>query len=118
MVKNDLDKAGIINKIPSGAIVTGGGAMTIGVEEASKRILSLPTRVANPEGVGGLIDDIQDARFATAIGLILYGMQSEESTTQPRKQSPIAMPNLPGKMKIPSAGGLGKIIDTIKDLLP
>lgn len=117
MVKSDLDKAGIINKIPSGAIITGGGALTSGVEEAAKRVLSLPTRVAAPEGVRGLIDDITDARFATSVGLILYGLSQEENV---QKKS---LPSIPKKLKIPkgiSGGGnlFRKLVDTIKDLLP
>ena len=114
MIKSDLDKAGLTNKIPSGAIITGGGAMTLGVEEAAKRILALPTRVAYPEGVGGLIDDIGDPRFSTAIGLILYGLS--EGSAEKKK----SLPNMPKKMKLP-AGGMGafkKIVDSIKDLLP
>lgn len=111
MVKTELDKAGVINKIPSGAIITGGGAMTAGVEESAKRVLSLPTRVATPEGVRGLIDDISDPRFSVAIGLILYGMSM---TSEPKS----SIPSLPSKMKLPNVGSLSKIIDLIRDLLP
>jgi cell division protein FtsA len=115
MVKSELDKAGLINKIPSGAIITGGGAMTLGIEEAAKKILSLPTRVANPEGVRGLVDDIGDPRFSTAVGLILYGLS--HSSEAPKRKS---LPSLPKKIKLPGGGGnvLSKIIGTIRDLLP
>jgi cell division protein FtsA len=111
MVKQELDKAGIANKVPSGAIVTGGGAMTMGVEESAKRILSLPTRVSDPDGVRGLIDDIGDPRFSTVIGLILYGMAhySEKKNTTS---------SLPANVKLPNMGSLTKLVDTIRDLLP
>jgi cell division protein FtsA len=114
MVKNDLEKAGLVNKIPSGAIITGGGAMTVGVEDASKKVLALPSRVAEPTGVKGLIDDIGDSRFATPVGLILYGAAQGEVE---KKQK---MPNLPTKMKLPQGGAnmFGRIIESVKDLLP
>jgi len=112
MVKTDLDKAGIVNKVPSGAIITGGGALTVGIEESAKRILTLPTRIASPEGVKGLIDDISDPRFSTVIGLVLYGV-SEAS--EPKRT---VIPNFSSKLKLPKVGSLGKIINTIKDLLP
>lgn len=116
MVKAELEKAGIVNKIPSGAIITGGGAMTAGVEEAAKRVLSLPTRVAEPSGVKGLIDDIGDPRFSTSTGLILYAVNQESA---PQRSG---MPTLPKKIKLPGGGGagnmVGKLMDTIKDLLP
>lgn len=110
MVRADLDKAGIINRIPSGAIITGGGAMTVGVEEAAKRILSLPIRVASPEGVRGLIDDIGSPRFSAAVGLLLYGMASEN--VEPKRTKPIA------GVRMPNVGSLGKIVDYIRGLLP
>ena len=42
MVKLELDKAGLGSRVPSGVIVTGGGAMTVGVLDSAKRMLSLP----------------------------------------------------------------------------
>src|SRR5258708_7085983 len=73
MIKLDLDKAGIINRIPSGAIITGGGANTIGVIDSAKRMLTLPVRIGVPTGVGGLVDEILNPSFATPIGLLIYG---------------------------------------------
>lgn len=113
MIKLDLEKAGIINKVPSGAIITGGGAMTIGVEESAKRILSLPVRIAKPEGVGGLIDDIVATPFATPIGLILYGSKLEGSEGGQTRES-----SLSKKIKFPSGSVFSKLTSTIKDLLP
>ena len=111
MVKSDLEKAGIINKIPSGVIITGGGAMTVGVEESAKRTLSLPTRVAAPQGVRGLVDDIGDPRFAAVVGLILYGLSHSLHDV---KRSGMNLPSV----KLPNVGSLGKLMGTIRDLLP
>ncbi len=111
MVKSDLEKAGIINKIPSGVIITGGGAMTVGVEESAKRTLSLPTRVADPQGVRGLVDDIGDPRFAAVVGLILYGLSHSLHDV---KRSGMNLPSV----KLPNVGSLGKLMGTIRDLLP
>lgn len=113
MIKSELDKAGITNRIPSGAIITGGGAMTLGVEESAKRILSLPIRVASPTGVGGLIDDIGDPQFSTATGLILYGMK--DIGYEKKKAS---MPSLPKSFKFPKKDFFSKIINSIRELLP
>jgi cell division protein FtsA len=109
MVKIELEKESLINRIPSGAIITGGGAETAGVIESAKRMLSLPVRIGSPKGVGGLIDDIISPSFATSVGLLLYGarqMPNENLTTFAKK------------MKLPSVGVFGKIIDSIKNLLP
>ncbi|MEK7470763.1 MAG: cell division protein FtsA [Patescibacteria group bacterium] len=109
MVRLELEREGIINRIPAGAIVTGGGSETVGVADSAKRMLSLPVRIGVPRGVGGLIDDIITPSFATPVGLLIYGAKHlpNENLTRFGK-----------KIKLPSMGFLGKIIDSIRDLLP
>ena len=109
MVKIELEREGIINRIPSGAVITGGGAETAGITDSAKRMLSLPVRIGIPKGVGGLIDDIMMPSFATSVGLLLYGARQipEGNLTSFGK-----------KIKLPSVGIFGKLIDNIKNLLP
>ena len=109
MVRIELEKEGLANRVPSGAVVTGGGAETAGVTDSARRMLSLPVRIGVPGGVGGLIDDIMVPSFATSVGLLLYGANNipKENLTSFAK-----------KMKLPSAGIFGKLIDNIKNLLP
>lgn len=109
MVRMQLDKEEIANRIPSGVILAGGGAETVGVTDSAKRMMSLPVRVGKPKGVGGLIDDIINPQFSTPIGLILYGA----ARTPQETMSPFSK-----RFKIPSAGIATKLIDMVKDLLP
>lgn len=112
MVRIELEKEGLASRIPAGAIVTGGGAGTIGVLESAKRMMSLPVRLGNPRGVGGLIDDIMNPSFSTAIGLLLYGAReipAPENLTSFSKKIKLSGKNL---------GIFGKLISSVKDLLP
>ncbi len=109
IVRLELEKVGISNRVPSGVVVTGGGALTVGAADVAKRTLSLPARVGNPMGVAGLIDEIMVPQFAAAIGLILYGAKLEE-----RDESRM----FGNKFKFPTSGMFGKIVEAIKDLLP
>lgn len=109
MVRLELEREGLINRIPAGAIVTGGGAETVGVSDSAKRMLSLPVRIGIPRGVSGLIDDIMSPAFATPVGLLIYGAKQlpKENLTRFGK-----------KIKLPSMGIFTKIVDSIRDLLP
>lgn len=109
MVRLELEREGLANRIPSGAILTGGGAETIGVIDSAKRMMSLPVRIGVPDGVGGLVDDILNPSYATTIGLLIYGSNSEpvEATSSFSK-----------KLKLPTTGVFGKVFNTIRDLLP
>src|SRR3972149_2917332 len=98
-----------LKKIPSGAIITGGGALTIGVTDSAKRMLTLPVRVGVPSGVGGLVDEILNPSFSTAIGLMLYGVS---------QITPVPQQSFGKKIKLPSPGIIGKVIESIRDLLP
>lgn len=110
MVRIELEKENISSRIPAGAIITGGGAETAGVIDSAKRMMSLPVRIGVPGGVGGLIDDVINPAFSTTVGLLLYGAKQlpEENLTSFGK-----------KIKLPKVAGMfGKIITSIKDLLP
>ncbi len=109
MVRLELEKAQIENKIPSGVIITGGGAETVGVVDSARRMMSLPVRVGRPRGVKGLIDDIINPSFSVPVGLVLYGANNE-----PKEN----LNSFTRKFKLPSVGIAGKVVDIIKNLLP
>lgn len=109
IVRLELEREGLSGRIPSGAIITGGGAETAGCLESAKRTLSLPIRIGKPRGVGGLIDDIMTPAYATGTGLIIYGAHS--LSNEP-------LTSFTKKLKLPTKGIAGKIVNIIKDLLP
>lgn len=113
MVRLELDKEGLTARIPSGAIITGGGAETAGVIDSAKRVLSLPVRIGVPTGIGGLVDDVLNPSFSTCVGLLIYGARNNPGNSE-------NLTSFAKKIKLPSGatGIFGKIISSIKDLLP
>ena len=109
MVKLQIDKENLSVRVPSGVILTGGGAMTFGVGDSAKKTLSLPVRIGKPKGISGLIDDVMNPTFATPVGLITYAANQEISETAPLISS---------RFKLPSKDLPGKIIEAIKEMLP
>lgn len=109
MVRLSLEREEFAGQVPAGAIITGGGAEIVGISESARRMLSLPVRIGKPKGVGGLIDDVITPSFANPVGLILYAAskEPEESLTSISK-----------RFKLPAQGIFGKLIDTVRDLLP
>jgi cell division protein FtsA len=110
MVRIQLEREGLISKVPSGAILVGGGAQTVGITDSAKRTLSLPVRIGKPKGVGGLVDDVLNPQYTTPIGLILYGVNAQAAGFESE--------GFVKKFKLPTKGIAGKLIDTFKDLLP
>jgi cell division protein FtsA len=78
-IGEEIEKSGFEKQVPSGIILTGGGAMTVGMIEAGKKYLGLPIRVGIPDKATGLVDEVLDPQFATTIGLIFYGTKTSSS---------------------------------------
>ncbi len=108
-VGKEIKKSGFGTQIPSGLVICGGGAQTIGVLDQAKYVLGFPARVGMIEGLAGLVEEIDSPAFATAAGLILYG------ATQ-GSQGQIHLPVLAGSL--PIKGMIQKGIDLVKSFLP
>lgn len=73
MIGNELKKIQRDGKLPSGVVLTGGGAKLPGVVEFSKKHLRLPSVLGRPQNVSTIIDRVADPSFATVAGLVLWG---------------------------------------------
>lgn len=72
-IKEELANSGYEKHIPSGLVITGGGALTTGMVELGKRIVRLPIRVGIPERASGLVDEVKDPMYSAILGLLYYG---------------------------------------------
>lgn len=108
----EIKKSGFGTQTPSGIVVSGGGALTIGVTEAARRMLAMPVRIGRPTKIKGIIDEIQSPSFATVIGLAVYGKNIESESGLPFGFS---IPQISiGKLNKP----LSRVITFIKSFMP
>jgi cell division protein FtsA len=80
MVRAELRKVGRDGMLPCGAVLVGGGAKLPGIAEAAKAQLSLPASIGFPIELRGVVDRLDDPRFATGIGLMMWGMDESQNT--------------------------------------
>ena len=83
MIGIEIKKSGFAGQTPSGIVITGGGAKTIGVTDAAKRMLAMPVRIAIATKIKGIIDEIQEPSFSTVVGLVTYGETLDEQNSLP-----------------------------------
>lgn len=114
MVGEEIRRSDFAGLTPSGIVLTGGGALTVGATDACKRSLSLPVRVGIPDKVSGLVDDILNPSFAAGIGLLIYG--SKNIDLPARNFSFLNLRSATGK--IPIRGLIEKIGNFAKSFLP
>ena len=72
----EIEKSGFSQKMNSGMVLTGGSSLLEGLVEMAEQVFNRPTRRGYPMGVGGLTDVINNPMYATAVGLILYGVRN------------------------------------------
>ncbi len=108
-VGKELKKSGFGTQIPSGLVICGGGAQTVGVLDQAKYVLGFPARLGVIEGFSGMVDEIDSPSFASAAGLILYGCSQGS-------HGDIRIPVLSGSL--PIKGMIQKGISLIKSFLP
>jgi cell division protein FtsA len=113
MVGLEIKRSGFGGMTPSGVVLTGGGAQTVGAVESARRNLAMPVHIGEPKKITGLIDEIMTPAYAASVGLILFGATGESGE--------------PGRMfanfgkigeKVQIKGLAGKVIDLVKSFMP
>lgn len=87
LVQAELRRSGFEDLLSSGIVITGGSSAMQGMVELGEEIFHMPVRLGLPRYVGGLADVVKTPRFATAIGLLHYGMEQQQRNAVARMQS-------------------------------
>jgi len=98
-----VDRQGLL---PAGVVLVGGGAKMPGLVDLTKDKLKLPAQIGFPIELEGVVEEVDDPSFATAVGLVLWGIDVSADR---------------GHQGLSLSGGSGilsKIINWIKGFLP
>ena len=112
-VLNEIDESGLINQVPSGLVITGGGSLTQGVDGLARRVIGLPARVGYPQFVTGLIDEVVYPQYSAVVGLLLY---AKDTTRDHQKMNLKDFDKI--FRNISMKGSFKKMRDLIKSFIP
>lgn len=74
LVRSEIARAGYATRLSAGVVLTGGAAAIPGAAELASDAFGTGVRVGSPaERLEGLTDAVEAPRFATVVGLALYG---------------------------------------------
>lgn len=102
-VDDELKKIDRSGMLPAGVILVGGGAKLAGLVETAKEKLRLPAAVGVSMNVDILIDKVNDPKYFTALGLVIWGDQMRDKKG--------------GGAFFGGKGAINKTIERIKDFL-
>jgi cell division protein FtsA len=74
LVHGELESSGFKRLIPAGIVLTGGASLLEGTAELSESIFECPVRIGHPRMVSGDVEGLDDPAYATAVGLVRYGL--------------------------------------------
>ena len=97
LLRDELQRAGVLGQIPAGFILAGGGARFHGLAELAEDTFHLPVRIAEPKGLVDLPEQVAQPEYATVVGLVLYAAKARR--TQPQRAN-----NMMSKLKAMFAG--------------
>ncbi|MDF2178428.1 cell division protein FtsA [Aliiglaciecola sp. CAU 1673] len=73
LVHDQIRASGLEEQIAAGIVLTGGTAKMEGAVEFAEELFQMPVRIGQPLNVKGLSEYVEDATFATVVGLLQYG---------------------------------------------
>jgi len=69
-VIQEIKRSGYDGLLPAGMVLTGGSSALPGISRFARKMFNLPVRVAQPENLLGMTDQLYDPAFATSVGLL------------------------------------------------
>ncbi|MGD0005238.1 MAG: cell division protein FtsA [Anaerolineaceae bacterium] len=113
LLLQEIKRSGYDGLLPAGMVLTGGTSNLPKIRPLATRVLNLPVRIAKPEGLIGLTDQLHSPAFSTSVGLLYWALMMNEAV-------------VPNPRRITHRGGGGggggldwdKIRDWLRRLLP
>jgi cell division protein FtsA len=82
LLRDELQRSGLIKQIPAGFVLAGGGARLRGLVELAEEFFRLPVRIAEPKGLADMPEQVAQPEYAAVVGLVLYGAKARRSQAQ------------------------------------
>ncbi len=74
LVQQEIKRSGYDGLLPAGMVLTGGSSLLPGIRTIASQVTGLPVRVARPENLVGLVDQLQSPAYSTSVGLLRWAM--------------------------------------------
>jgi cell division protein FtsA len=79
LVLQEIKRSGYDGLLPAGMVLTGGSSLLPGMRELASSVLGLPVRIAKPESLLGLADQLHSPAYSTSVGLLYWALLMGEN---------------------------------------
>jgi cell division protein FtsA len=74
LVLQEIRRSGYDGLLPAGVVITGGSSLLPGTKELAAKVMGLPARIAKPQNMIGLIDQLNSPSYSTSVGLLEWAL--------------------------------------------
>jgi cell division protein FtsA len=79
LIMLELPQTDYYKLIPSGVVITGGGANILGIAELGQKVMRVPVRVGRPMRLPGVSETLDNPAHATGVGLLMWKLKNEDT---------------------------------------
>lgn len=87
LLLQEVKRSGYDGLLPAGMVLTGGSSLLPGIKTLASQVMGMPVRIARPENLVGLVDQLHSPSYATSVGLLKWAsiMNETNANTAPRR---------------------------------
>ncbi len=72
LIRQEIKRSGYDGLLPAGMVLTGGVSTLPGIKTLARAVFDFPVRIAGPEGLKGMTDQLHSPAYSTSIGLLIW----------------------------------------------
>lgn len=99
LVLQEIRRSGYDGLLPAGVVLTGGSSLLPGTRQLASQVMGLPTRIAQPQNLVGLTDQLDSPAYSTSVGLLEWALLIAESSQYIDRRRPKQSGNWPEQLK-------------------
>ncbi|HIE24429.1 MAG TPA: cell division protein FtsA, partial [Anaerolineales bacterium] len=81
----EIKRSGYDGLLPAGMVLTGGVSALPAIRDLAGDVLNMPVRIAEPEDITGMVDQLHSPAYSTAVGLLRWALSAEEKAFTAKK---------------------------------
>ncbi|MBW6465776.1 MAG: cell division protein FtsA [Brevefilum sp.] len=99
LVLQEIRRSGYDGLLPAGVVITGGSSLMPGTRQLASQVMGLPARIAQPQNLVGLTDQLNSPAFSTSVGLLEWALLIAESSQYTDRRRPKQAKNWTDQLK-------------------
>ncbi len=76
----EIKRSGYDGLLPAGMVLTGGVSALPAIRDLANDVLNMPVRIAEPENITGMVDQLHSPAYSTGVGLLHWALSEEEGS--------------------------------------